>query len=58
MLKIYLRLLLEEYLEEIDLENALNLVRMDVDDFLDEILEEIRVERQFFWYVWMVGGEK
>ena len=57
MLKIYLRLLLEEYLEEIDLENALNLVRMDVDDFLDEILEEIREERLFFWYVWMILGE-
>ena len=57
MLKIYLRLLLEEYLEEIDFENALNLVRMDVDDFLDEILGEIWVERQLFWYVWMVLKE-
>ena len=54
MLKLYLRQLLDEYLQEIDLVNALNLVRMDVDDLLGEILEEIWVERQFFWYVWMV----
>ena len=56
MLKIYLRLLLEEYLEEIDLENALNLVRMDVDDFLDEILEEIWEENLFIYYIWMLSG--
>ena len=56
MLKIYLRLLLEEYLEEIDLENALNLVRMDVDDFLDEILEEIQWENYFIYYIWMLTG--
>lgn len=57
MLKLYLRQLLDEYLQEIDLVNALNLVRMDVDDLLGEILEEIWVERQFFWYVWMVLEE-
>ena len=54
MLKIYLRLLLEEYLEEIDLENALNLVRMEVDDFLDEILEEKVEQSLYFYYVWML----
>ena len=44
MLKIYLRQLLEEYLEEIDLINAISLVRMDVDDLLDEIEEDIKAE--------------
>ncbi len=56
MLKLYLRQLLDEYLQEIDLVNALNIVKMDIDDLLGEILEEIWVERQFFWYVWMVLG--
>ena len=49
MLKIYLRFLLEEYLEEIDLQNALNLVRMDVDDFLDEIIAEKQAEVLFLY---------
>ncbi len=44
MLKIYLRQLLEEYLEEIDLINAISLVRMDVDDLLDEIEQELELE--------------
>ncbi len=56
MLKIYLRELLDEYAEEIDLANALNLVRMDVDDLLEEILEEKAEESLYFYYVWMLSG--
>ena len=50
MLKNCLRKLLEEYLEEIDFQNAISLVKMDVDDILTEVLQEI-VEEKFtlFW---------
>ena len=56
MLKYYLRELLDEYLQEIDIQNALNLVKMDVDDILGEILEEKAEESLYFYYVWMLSG--
>ena len=56
MLKNYLRFLLDEYLQEIDIQNALNLVKMDVDDLLEEILEEKMEESLYFYYVWMLSG--
>ena len=47
MLKIYLRELLEEYAEEIDLINAANLVKMEVDDLLVDIIQDINNEKKF-----------
>ena len=44
MLKVYLRLLLEEYMQEIDWRNAISLVKEDVSDLLDEIIQEMREE--------------
>ncbi len=55
MLKTYLRQLLEEYAGEIDLVNAAELVRMDVDDLLEEILEEKTEEILYFYYAWMLS---
>ena len=53
MLKNCLCKLLEEYLEEIDLPNAISLVKMDVDDILAEILQEILEEKMLLLLIWL-----
>ena len=53
MLKHGLRKKLEEYLEEIDFPNAISLVKMDVDDILAEILQEIWEERMLLFLIWL-----
>lgn len=58
MLKIYLEELLDECLDEIDPQNALNLVKLEVDFLLEEILEEkaeqFVAENYFYYYIWML----
>ena len=60
MLKIYLEELLDECLEEVDPQNALNLVKLEVDFLLEEILEEkaeeLMAENYLYYYVWMLSG--
>ena len=51
MLKTYLRALLDEYAGDIDLINAVELVRMDVDDLLDEIMQEKQMENLLFLFL-------
>lgn len=44
MLKTYIRETIEEYLQEIDLTNAANIIMMDIEDLLEEIVEDIIIE--------------
>ena len=53
MLKLYLEELLEEYLLEIDFCNAISLVRMDVDELLNEIMQKKLVENLLFYYFYL-----
>lgn len=53
MLKTYLRELLEEYLEEIDIQNALSFVVMDLEEILEEIVIDVLEEKYLFYFILM-----